>query len=122
MAGSFARTEKSEQRAKLIGREAGVAGNGTHRHRIDRGVTGNDETNLTVAHYDVSALANNALAHFLKHPDRVVLADSRDARHGLHQHFGLFDPFEASLLRFNFEPEANRILDICQSLGPRGSL
>ena len=68
----------SEQRAELIGSQARVFGDATHRHRIDRIVARNDKAGLAVRHHDVAALPGDPVAQPPEDADGVALADARE--------------------------------------------
>ena len=72
---------RSKQRAELIGGEARVFGDATHRQRVDRMVARDDETGLAVRHDDVAALPGDAVAESLEDADGVALADAREPGH-----------------------------------------
>ena len=69
---------RSKQCAELIGSQARVVGDTTHRHRIDRSVVRDDEACLAVRHDDVAALPGDAVAESLEDADGVALADARE--------------------------------------------
>ena len=72
---------RSKQRAELIGSQARVFGDATHRQRIDPSVALDDEACLAIRHDDVAALPGDAVAESLEDADGVALADARKPGH-----------------------------------------
>lgn len=69
--------------AELLGRQTSISRDSAHREGIDGIVTRNGHNALAVGHDDMLALARDAKADLLEHPDRVEVIDAREFGHAL---------------------------------------
>ena len=86
-----------KQLAKFIRCQPGAFGNRTHRDRIDRIVSRNNESLFSVGHHDVPALSRDVVAELFENANSLVLVDARNSRHDSNR-----DKFASEACAFGF--------------------
>ncbi len=80
-----------QERAEFFFTEPGIADDSAHGKCIDGVVPGNGDDPDTVGHHDVLALPGDAEARFLQSPHRILMGDTRNARHVLRSDLNFAD-------------------------------
>ena len=80
-----------QDRAEFLFTEPGIAHDAAHRKCINGIVPGDGDDSHTVGHHDVLALAGDSEARFLQSPYRVLMVDTRNARHVLRSDLNFAD-------------------------------
>ena len=72
-----------QERAEFFFTEPSIADDAAHRKCVDGVVPGDGDDPHTVGHHDVLALPCDAEARFLQSSYRLLMVDTRNARHVL---------------------------------------